>query len=335
MVVLAKMSWRALGARVTVPPTTSPAFDEVSARLASLVGPGARVLSKVNEGAYSRASRWLVSCGDGRRAFVKAGHYADEGHGLHVEEIVCGTMKAASLPKLLGWDAGDRDAGEAELIVFEDLSNARWHPPVTVHDAAALRVALDQLAEEAAPMRLPVLDLTRRHMRHAWGALASTEREAVLATGFVDEPWLDAHAEMFVELEREARLEGDRLVHGDLWMQNWCRVDGRGVVIVDWSCACQANARINQAWGECAVRAAGGPAGMVLPAGEADEPAWSAWMCGRALDFAVSVQDEPRERLVETVRREAAAAIVWMCRACDVPMPRIAPHARVLPAWRP
>ncbi|MFN0130592.1 MAG: hypothetical protein ACKV19_28355 [Verrucomicrobiales bacterium] len=315
--------------------TTSPTFEEVSARLVALVGPGAREVREVREGAYSRASRWLVTWPNGDRAFVKAGYYPDRDHGLHLEAIVCGGLGAVCLPRLLGWDAGDAANGEPELIVLEDLSQARWNPPVTARDAAALRAALDQLAEAPAPAALRVLDPMERHMRHAWNAFASTERDAVLATGLVDEGWLDAHGAALARIEQGARLDGDRLVHGDLWMQNWCRVDGRGAVIVDWSCASRANARINQAWAECAVRAAGGPGGVVLPAGAADEPAWAAWMCGRALDYAVGVHNEPRERLVETVRREAAAALEWLCQACDWPIPRIAPHVRVNRAWRP
>lgn len=315
--------------------TTSPTFDEISARLVALVGPGARVVREVREGAYSRASRWLVAWPNAKRAFVKAGHYPDADHGLHLEAIVCGEVAALCVPRLLGWDAGDAARGEPELIVLEDLSQARWTPPVTARDASMLRAALDQLAEAPGPATLRVLDPMGRHMRQAWNAFASTERDAVLATGFVDEGWLDAHGAALAQIEQGARLDGDRLVHGDLWMQNWCRVDGRGAVIVDWSCASRANERINRAWAECAVRAAGGPGGIVLPAGAPDEPEWSAYMCGRALDYAVSVQDEPRDRLVETVRREAAAAIAWLCQACDLPMPRIAPHARVDPAWRP
>lgn len=310
-------------------------YDEIQDRLAGLTRPGARVVAQVTEGAYSRARRWVVAWPNGERAFVKAGNYPDPTHGLHLEAIVGRAVDSVHVPRLLAWDAGDAAQGVPSLLVLEDLSGARWRTPVTQADAGMLREALDALADLDAPGELPTLDASWDHLRHAWSAFAGERRADLLATGLVDEAWVDRHAEWLTGLERDASLTGSQLVHGDLWMQNWCRVDGRGAVLVDWSGACRGNARINHAWGECAVRAAGGPPGIVMDPGADDAPAWAAWMCGRALDFAVDVAGDDRARLVETVRREAAAAIDWACEACDLPRPRTAERARVDPAWRP
>lgn len=313
--------------------TTDPVtFGEVCARLHGVLGEGVSLVREIHEGAYSRSRRWLVQLTDGTRAFVKAGRYPDPDHGLHLEAAV-GELEEPFHPKVLGWDEGERSAGDVSVLVLEDLSHARWGTPLRRADVERLTSTLEQVASTSPPAAIPALDPTWQHMRAAWQFLAEHGDE-VVATGLVDRAWLDANARALARLEMPLDLVGDQLVHGDLWMQNWCRLDDRGAVIVDWSGACRGNARINDAWAECAVRAAGGPAGVAF-APAPDEAAWAAWMCGRALDFAVQSRDDPRPRLVETIRREAAAALVWLCAACELPMPQVAEHARVDPAWRP
>jgi hypothetical protein len=301
----------------------SPTFADIEPRLARLTTPGATVGS----------GRWLVRWPDGARAFVKAGVYPDPTHGLHLEAAVCALGEPCA-PQLLGWDPGDAAAGEPALLVLEDLSGARWGTPLERDDVQVLAATLDDLARTTPPAGVPPLDRDAHQWQSTWSSFASSPG-ALLATGLVDAAWLDAHAATLATLEARVTLDGGQLVHGDLWMQNWCRLDARGVVIVDWSSACRANAEINRAWAECAVRAAGGAHGIVFERHARDESAWAAWMCGRALAFAVESADDPRARLRETIHREAIAALGWICEACELPAPGIAPHAIVDPAWRP
>lgn len=308
--------------------------DDVIPALSTTEAAGARVLHEVHEGAYSRAGRWLVELPGGERAFVKAGRYPDRGHGLHLEHAVCNAIDRPFVPRVLAWHEGDPAAGDLSVLVLEDLSHARWRTPLERPDVQRLADALTQLTAVDVPAGIPDIAPGDDHVRPAW-SLFERDGAALVATGLVDADWLDAHALRLAQLEARVELCGSQLVHLDLWLQNWCRLDDRGAVIVDWSGACRGNARINDAWGECAVRAGGGPGGVVLPAGADDEPQWAAWMCARALDFAVQSANDPRDRLRETILREAAAALAWLVEACDVPMPQLAEHARVDPAWRP
>jgi hypothetical protein len=159
------------------------------------------------------------------------------------------------------------------------------------------------------------------------------DSKALFDSGIVDSAWFAAHIDELVALEAQVDITGNGLVHGDTWRQNWCIAD-RGAVLVDWSGAARGNPLLNRAWAECAIRATSGPNNIVFPA-DSDEPVWATWMCGRALGFVVDVMDDPRPRLVETVLREAAASIDWMCNTLGIDRPTIAPRAQVDSAWRP
>ncbi len=132
--------------------------------------------------------------------------------------------------------------------------------------------------------------------------------------------------------EQEADPSGAQLVHCDLWLQNWCRAP-RGVVLVDWDASARGNVALCRAWGEAAVRTAGGPGGVVLAAGNG---AWAAWMAAQAVSDMVNCWNRPLPpRLLETQRREAFASLCWACDELGLPPPE--PVGGFLPPgpWRP
>ena len=307
-------------------------FEQIADVVAGLMGSGAEPVMAITDGAYSRAVRWLVTWPDGRRAFVKAGRYPDDDHGLHIEHAVYAALRADFHPAELGWHEGNRQGGEISVLILEDLSSAHWGTPLTHNHADALAHALDQIAQCDAPSGVPRLPADAPHWRPAWAHIAD-DPQPLLTTGIVDAAWLERNIDRLVSLEARAELSGDSLVHGDLWRQNWCHADSRGAVLVDWAGAVRANAIINQAWGACGLRAAGGPGGRVFTADHED--VWATWMCGRALDFAIDAAPDPRPRLVETTLREAAAALTWMCEATGLEPPRTHARALVAPQWRP
>lgn len=119
-------------------------------------------------------------------------------------------------------------------------------------------------------------------------------------------------------------------MHGDLWLQNWCRT-GRGAVFVDWSGSHRGNPLVTRAWAEGGVRAAAGPAGIVLPPGR---PEWAAWLAGQAA-FFLTLVPHTMPRLVETQRREALATLRWACDEIGLPHPDPGPVFAALGPWRP
>jgi hypothetical protein len=223
--------------------------------------------------------------------------------------------------------------GEHSVLVLEDLSHARWRAPVSVDDVEKFSTAADEIANIDVPSEIPPVDLDNWKWHSAWSGFVA-DSSKLIASGLVDQQWLDQYLAKAAAIESKVDIRGDSLAHGDLWLQNWCRTGDRGAVWVDWSGACRANSLLNRAWGECGIRAAGGPKSIVFPKND-DEPAWAMWMCGRTLSFAAEWHTDPRPRLVETLMREAAAALDWMSEACDLPRPLSSDAAIVHAAWRP
>lgn len=262
-----------------------------------------------DEGGYSDGERFVVTFADGGTAFVKNAWRIEDEH------LVYSAVDLPCVPRLVAYEPG--------LLVTEDLSHATWGTPVTADDAAALGAALDMLRDVPAPEGLRAWDRPL-----GWEAFAA-DPAPLLATGLVDEAWL-RHLPVLAEAER-VRLDGDRLVHGDLWLQNWCRVPGRGVVIVDWAGAYAANTDIMRAEGEAGVRAAGGPPGIVL----SGAPEWAAWIAGQAATFVANQQPDWPARLIETERREALSTLRWACDDLGLPYPASSETFTSLGPWRP
>jgi hypothetical protein len=263
----------------------------------------------VDEGAYSPAGRWVVTWADGGSSFVKA---EDGDHGLVREHLVLSSVTAPWLPRFEAYDAGP-----PRVLVTEDLSHARWDTPVTAEDADAFAAACDALEGVPAPDGIAPM----------YGAVPWPSAEEVAATGLADASWLSRHLATLADAASRADTSGDRLVHGDVWMQNWCRVPGRGVVVVDWAAGHAGNLDPMRATGEVAVRAAGGPHGHVM----AGRPEWAAWVAGHTVAW-LAEDDGSMARLTETLRREAVAAIGWACDELGLPAPAA---AFTLGPWRP
>lgn len=280
----------------------------------------------MDEGAYSYAGRWIVRWSDGRSAFVKAEwqHHEDLG-GIDAEHDVYSTVRASCLPRLIGYaPLTESDPG---VLLTEDLSGARWGVPLEPRDAEMFLAAVAELETVTPPERLRPMGTRRR-----WPAFLE-EAEDVLATGLFDSAWLERHGPALADAEASVDTTGAALVHEDLWLQNWCRAE-RGVVMVDWANSSRGSADVMRAWGEAAVRAAGGPCGIIMPRGNAS---WAAWMAGLTTlflkpDVHGGATDQ---RLLETMRREAIAVFAWVCDELQIERPVPAPGIDPGPAWRP
>jgi hypothetical protein len=301
---------------------------------------GAQPVRQVTDehGAYSPAGRWIVEMPDGARRFVKAMQarpLATGRNGVEHEHAVYAGIDSPHVPVLHAWLEGNAATGEPSILVVEDLGGAMWGVPLHLDRVRALRVALDALAKTSPPSGLSRLDPTERWRGCGWAALLRAP-SSIVERGVLDSAWLDRHGEALAAAEAEVELRGDDLVHGDLWLQNWCTVGDRAV-LVDWTGASLGNHRINHAWGECGVRAAGGPGGLVLGADDPDHAMWAAWMSGLACSFLASDEWDriAMPRLHETELREAIAAIGWACDALGLPRPVVDAAAIDVGPWRP
>jgi thiamine kinase-like enzyme len=162
-----------------------------------------------------------------------------------------------------------------------------------------------------------------------WAELSQRVGDLV-DTGLFDADWLDRHLDVLTANAAGVDLHGDRLVHHDLFVQNWCRT-ARGAVLVDWAAAGIGNPELSRAWAEAGVRAAGGPSCVVMPS---PQPGWAAWIAGLFAHYlSVRTWTKPA-RLIETQQREAHAALAWATEELDIPMPLVRGDFAPGP-WRP
>ncbi|MCW2925207.1 MAG: hypothetical protein JWM98_2611 [Thermoleophilia bacterium] len=305
----------------------------VAARLTRLGVEDARVVRVLDEGAYSPAHRWIVASGDGREHFVKAARGGQP--GALAERTVTEAAPGPWVARFDGWlDAGD----EAwTLLVTESLGAASWGAPVDDVQARALRAALDDVAQATPPVGITPIPAERRLHARTWAELAA-DPAPLVESGLVDQAWCDASLTPLAEAAARADVAGTTLVHGDLWRQNWCWAGPeRGAVLVDWTGAALGDPMVNLAWGECGVRACGGPPGLVVERAHPRHDEWCAWMTGLAVRFALDdwAHRHVAPRLHETQLREALAALAWACETFSLPDPGT-DSAMVPPGpWRP
>jgi hypothetical protein len=314
------------------PPADVPRWGQVADLLGSIGMCGARLVRHEDEGAYSPALRVVVELADGTSAFVKS-MFADCADQLAVEHRVYGAQLGSFHPALHAWlPAGP--AGEPAVLVIEDLSDATWGAPLAKADADALAAVLAEVARAAPPAELrPLTD--GPSLAPLWERCAADPR-LLADIGIADGEWCSRNLPVLAEAADAAPVRGSGLVHADLWLQNWCRRDGRAL-LVDWSGACIANADFNLAWGECGVRAAGGPPGRVLQPDHPFHASWAALMAALSLKFLLDGHRvrADRPRLYETQSREAIAGLRWACDALDLPPPPLAPGFQPTDGWRP
>jgi hypothetical protein len=307
----------------------------VQEQVAGLLGARPVSWTSRDEGGYSGGGRWTVELDDGRRAFVK--HHGSR--VLHVEHLVYAGCSAGFLPGLLGYaelsgdpeepgapsGGGPEDDASSAVLAIEDLSHARWGTPLEEPDLRALAEALDELATVSPPEGLLVAT------RDAGQGRLPTYAEGLVRNGLVDEEWVTRHLPTVHEAASAVDPRGDGLVHPDLFVQNWCRTP-RGAVLVDWAWSFVGDPMFTRAWAEAGVRAAGGPAGIVLPPGQ---PGWAALVAVLFVGEVAGTPDEPLSRLQESERREAHAALRWACEELDLPAPITRPDFLPAGPWRP
>lgn len=294
-------------------------FSDIAPTVSRLCSAKPSSAVPLTEGAYSQSGRWIVTLSDGSSVFVKAEDSTSEEHGLGLEHQVYSCVRAPFLPHEIGYETN----GSIRVLVTEDLSSARWGIPLDDNDASMLGDALGQIGLVAPPAGLPALPVQRQWQHPI---------ERIAAWGLASHAWLERHLPPLSEAAQRADPTGSQLVHADVFVQNWCRAE-RGAVLVDWAGCGIGNVMVSRAWGEAGVRAAGGPAGIVVEHGRA--PEWAAWIAGQFVDNHLGHTMPAPERLAETERREAIAALAWACDELQIEHATHAPGFMPAGSWRP
>jgi hypothetical protein len=277
---------------------------------------GGRPVAMVPAAGHAAPSnrRWIVSFGDGTRAFAKVAAFDYTADWLRLEHTTYEALRGQGyLPELLGWD----DDGEEPALVIEDLSGASWPPPWTAASIDAVLATLDAVQATPPPDRMDEA-VERRiwQIREGWAPMRD-DPDGTLALDLFDEPWLRSNID---ELERAADaavLAGDALLHCDVRSDNLCFVDGRAV-LVDWNWASRGNPVLDLAAWLPSLHAEGGPAPWTLLR---DQGPLASLLAGFFL-YRAGMPEIPQAPHVRKLQLgQGVVALTWACRELGLPGP--------------
>ena len=274
-------------------------------RAERLLGSEAESWTRVATRGYATNEHWTAAFTGGTRAFLKLAAPTDPcPQWVRDEADVYGAVSGPFMPELLGFDDGDRP-----LLVFEDLSDARWVPPWSEADVDAVLAALSELSATPATKPLPRFDERRLP---SWDSIAR-DPESFLSLGIADAAWLERALPTLVDAAERTPLAGDAVIHCDVRSDNLCIRDGRAVLF-DWNLASIGNPAADLACWLPSLRLEGGPH---LPG--ADD--FAAYLAG----FFASRAGLPAPKTAPNVRAfqlaQLEVALPWACSVHGLPEP--------------
>ena len=261
----------------------------------------------VGGGYAENTADWRVELDDGRSVFVKQALDALAAGWLRAEHRVYAAVSAPFMPKLEGWQDGDRP-----LLVLEDLGDAHWPPPWRDGDVDAVFAALEAVAATPPPAGVPALE-ERRDSLNGW-ELVAEDPEPLLSTGLCSRKWLDSALPALREAAAGCDLDGDALVHFDVRSDNLCFRDGR-VLLVDWNFACAGNALIDVVGWLPSLRLEGGPEPWAILS---DSGGLAALLAGYFASRAGLPAPSTAPRVRPFQLAQAQVALPWAARELDL-----------------
>ena len=219
--------------------SVSPLKPEAVARAEEILGSEAENWARVVSRGYSVNEHWTAGFADGSRAFLKLASIDPSPQWVRDEHHVFECVSGPFMPKLLGFDDGERP-----LLILEDmLPDARWPPPWQPGDVDAVLTTLGEAATAT---------------RYGWAATSRGERHGRLARrrgrpgAFPStRPRRRGVARaLAARARRGVRRLADRrgcAVHCDVRSDNLCLRDGHAVLL-DWNHARIGNAAFDVAF---------------------------------------------------------------------------------------
>ncbi len=198
------------------------------ARIAAVVGVDVVDLHTLG-GGYTKTGIIRANLSNGLSVVAKIATDQRTASEIRFEADVLGSYRLGCMPELIGFD----DA-EAPLLLLEDLSSAQWPPPWL--NPGLLFSTITEVGSHEAPAWIPSL---RDDRLPSWDLVMSRRRE-VVATGVVSDEWLTSAAARLDESAASISVEGNALLHADIWSGNVC-FNKRGAVLIDWAGAAAGN----------------------------------------------------------------------------------------------
>jgi thiamine kinase-like enzyme len=287
------------GVSTIVPP-------DLRSRLADVIGWLPTSFREV-EGGYTPAARWIVT-GREPRAFVKMATTPQTAQALRAEWKAYRALEGPFMPRVFAWD----DDAEHPVLVLEDLSEARWPPPWDAELVTGVVATLQEV--HSATAALPSFRGVHGSERNGWRAVEANV-EPLVGLGLVSRRWLEESLPSLLRAAEEVRTQGRAVTHFDVRSDNLCRTK-RGIVLVDWNCACLGNADLDLGFWLPSLAFEGGPSpSSILP----ERPDIAAWVCGFCAARAglPPVPGAPGVRRVQ--REQLATALAWVSSELDLP----------------
>ena len=262
-------------------------------------------------GGQTHAETWSCATHEGSR-FVKAAFEDSALRALRAETDIFRQVSGSFMPAFHGWAIEDG----VGVLLIEDLSEHVWPPPYP-QDPTPLFDALAAVARFDPPPGLPRLG--RVGERESWRRVSEDPTPLASLTGWTPE-WLAEVAPALSAAEERCVVQGDRLVHNDVWSGNVCFDDGRAV-LVDWAVAAIGNPDLDVAYALVSVRAEGG----VTP--ELDVPQLPELMSliaghhAAVLSAPVPTWVHETEMLLEGHLTDLRVALPWAVELLGLPTP--------------
>jgi hypothetical protein len=278
--------------------------------LAEALGCEPRSWTAVSTGGYTQSQAFRVETSDGP-VFVKEAEETGSLHMLRREALVYRNVSGPFLPAFVGF----ADSGERALLAIELLEDAHWPPPYP-DDVAPLFDALERVAVATPPADPPA----EQPNEPQWERVAS-DPEPFLGLGLCSREWFDDAIDALVDAERRVLVEGDDLVHNDIYAANLAFAP-RGVVLVDWGAAVRGSRWVDVAFVALSLRVEGvpRPPWLTLPG----EDALAATIAGH---FAVGASSPlppwaaPGSTFLDDIRGDLAHLLSWASEQLDLPPP--------------
>lgn len=278
--------------------------------LAEALGSEALSWKSSNAGGYTRSRAWRVATTDGD-VFVKEADEEGTLHMLRREAVVYRGVRGTFLPGFVGF----ADSGDRALLAIEYLDGAHWPPPYP-EDVTHLFDTLDLVARTVPPADLRA----EKPNESQWSRIAA-DPEPLLGLGLCSREWLDLALDPLIEAENRVEVEGDELVHNDVYSANVAFHHG-GVVLVDWGAAVRGSRWVDVAFALLSLRVEGAarPAAVELPG----EDALAATIAGH---FAVGATGplpdwaDPGSTFLEDIAGDLRHLLRWTAEQLELPPP--------------
>jgi hypothetical protein len=276
--------------------------------LAQALGAKPTSWESMNAGGYTRSNAFRVTTSDGL-IFAKE---AEDGGSLHMlrrEAVVYRSVRGAFLPAFVGF----ADSGERAVLAIEFLDDAHWPPPYP-DDVAPLFEALELVAKTPPPTELPAEGPNTSQ----WEKVAA-DPEPFLGLGLCSREWFEDAIEALIEAEAAVEVEGDQLVHNDIYSAN-VGFTRSGAVLVDWGAAVRGSRWIDVAYAVLSVRVAGAtrPADLELP-GEASLAATITGHFAVGAPSPLPLWADPDSTFLADIAGDLRHLLEWSVELLDLP----------------